>query len=99
MEVLQLLVALTMLHLQNVRALKHAQRRLKFLKARLHHMEDLKDALLEMTIARAPLHHMEDLKDALLEMTIARKALETLAAKLLLLGSLCRRMHEDLMRT
>ena len=79
MEVLQLLVALTMLHLQNVRALKHAQRRLKFLKARLHHMEDLKDALLEMTIAR--------------------KALETLAAKLLLLGSLCRRMHEDLMRT
>ena len=93
MEVLHLLVALTMLHLQNVRALQHAQMRLKFLKARLHHMEDLKDALLEMTIARAPLHHMEDLKDALalLEKTMARKALETVGRP-----SLCWRMHEDL---
>ena len=57
MEVLHLLVALTMLHLQNVRALQHAQMRLKFLKARLHHMEDLKDALalLEKTMARKAL--------------------------------------------
>ena len=49
---------------------------------------------------KGPLHLMRYLKDTLLEMTIAREALETLAAMLLLLGSLCkcqrRRMHEDL---